>query len=708
MASGIEYHVRAILEAGKAAATSKRMEKFAAGLVSAGDKLNGVGDRMIGNTFQMVAGFGAVAASAVMAAGAAGIGLLVTKSIAFNHQLEQMQYGMASTLQLMGHSSGDFARNLDVSQAAMDELFKIAAKSPASFEQASVMFQNMLPGARAVTDNMQDILDLSKESLALGMIMGGDFATTGGQLSRILTGGAGAEFETWKVLQKPIMEAGKAAGYFNENLAMGSKLTEEFNRLSPEKRYELVRSATKELGVATEAFGGTWAGLTSTMLSDLQILQREVGKVAFENLKGTFKRMTGEGGVLDPGGKTMAKLMDFAHFLGSILAKGANWLANGFERFIEDFADNWQKYVSKAMDFADKLWRTAVMLGKAKVAAVGAGVGAKVIGGAAKGAGMAIQAFQQLWPIISKMGPWALLLIPAIAALGFALVGVGGIFAGIAAFIVSKWDDIVLAIQSGAVQFGPFFDAIDQLWAKLVALGSTFFNAGSTTDTLNNAVLWMATAVEWLTGAIATGLRVLGVGQFIFNTFTAGLKGIYAGFAWLGSGIAKVVSSMLNMLADAISRIPKVGEKAAAPLRAAANSVDGAMKVLQSTSADAIDGVKQDAQDAYSLFGKADVFESAFANAEDGVTKGFRGMLDSWIAPEKRELDASSLLAGTSLEGGAKGKGPAGGNVHIHKMVVQQDLRNQDPDRVIGAFYKAIDKSVRNRTQSLANAEQGI
>jgi hypothetical protein len=40
-------------------------------------------------------------------------------------------------------------------------------------------------------------------------------------------------------------------------------------------------------------------------------------------------------------------------------------------------------------------------------------------------------------------------------------------------------------------------------------------------------------------------------------------------------------------------------------------------------------------------------------------------------------------------------------------MVVNQDLRNHDPDRIIGAFYSAVDKSIRNRTQSLAQAEQG-
>ncbi len=60
MAQGIEYHVRAILDAAKGAATTQRMQKFASGLVTAGDRLNGVGDRMIGNTHRMVAGFGAV------------------------------------------------------------------------------------------------------------------------------------------------------------------------------------------------------------------------------------------------------------------------------------------------------------------------------------------------------------------------------------------------------------------------------------------------------------------------------------------------------------------------------------------------------------------------------------------------------------------------------------------------------------------------
>ena len=58
--------------------------------------------------------------------------------------------------------------------------------------------------------------------------------------------------------------------------------------------------------------------------------------------------------------------------------------------------------------------------------------------------------------------------------------------------------------------------------------------------------------------------------------------------------------------------------------------------------------------------------------------------------------------------GGGPPKAPAGGNVTINKMVVHQDLRNQDPDRVIGAFYRAVDKSVRNRTQSTKLQPGGI
>jgi hypothetical protein len=41
---------------------------------------------------------------------------------------------------------------------------------------------------------------------------------------------------------------------------------------------------------------------------------------------------------------------------------------------------------------------------------------------------------------------------------------------------------------------------------------------------------------------------------------------------------------------------------------------------------------------------------------------------------------------------------PKGGNTHIYKMTVTNDLRNNDPDRIIGAFLKSVNKAIDKRT----------
>jgi len=688
MAQGIEYHVRAILEARKGRNAASKLDKWAAGIVRVSQGVENVGNRLIGNTFQTVALWGKLGASIAAAAGAAGLVAMVKQGFAFNAQLEQMQYSMASTLQLMGHAQGDFNKNLQISEVVQNRLFAIAAKSPASFEQASQMFTNMLPGARSVTDNMEDILQLSKESLALGMIMGGDFATTGAQMSRILTGGAGAEFETWKVLQKPILEAGKSLDYFGDNMALGTKLTQEFNRLSPEKRFELVRAATEKLGVATEAFGGTWAGVSSTMMSDLQILKKEMTSATFGALKETFKGLTQTGGVLDPTGETMNKLREAASFLGSKLGMFVSRAVEPMGRWIQDWADNWQDNLTKLFNFIDRFERAVKMVLKAKIASVGVGMGLKGAGMVGKGVGKAIQGIQKVWPVIMQMGAAALWALPAILVLGFALAGVAAIGGAVAAYIIAHWQDIVDAVKSGALAFEPLFYAIDDLWAALVALGNAMFGTSSPAGLLQGVVDFLGKAIYFLMGIMVTGIRVIGAFYFVWKMLIMGAKTVKLGMIAMIMGIVGIMKAA----ADAIG------------LDDMSQTLQNGMNSLYRTSKETVMGMKDDAKEATKFFEYANAFENARADPDAGITKGLREGLASWRKEGDKDMDLGTM-------GGAGGKKPPSGGgraTHIHKMVVHQDLRNQDPDRVIGAFYRAVDRSIEKRTSSLALEEQGV
>jgi hypothetical protein len=318
----------------------------------------------------------------------------------------------------------------------------------------------------------------------------------------------------------------------------------------------------------------------------------------------------------------------------------------------------------------------------------GAGVAAKAVGVGVQGAGMAYEGLKTIWPLIQKMGIWSLVLVPILAILGTALIAVGAIFAGIGAYVVTKWKEIYSAVESGAVHFQPLFDAIDHFWAKLVALGGTFFQGGTTTSMVQSAVDMLTNALYGLMGVISFGLRVLGVFQFVFNAVQMGLRTIYLGFTYIITGI-------VTMIKGALEYLPGM-DGVAANLQTTLNN-------LNKSSQKTLGNIMMDSQESTAMFERARAFDDAFATPGTGPSEAIKKAAQSWIDEAQKKMD-DDLLKGESAK---SPKVPKGGNVHIHKMVVNQDLRNHDPDRIIGAFYSAVDKSIRNRTQSLAQAEQG-
>jgi hypothetical protein len=697
MPSGIDYHVRATLEATGGTRQASKMQKWAGRVAGAGMMMQNAGSRMMGQTAQIASMMAAAAASAGVMAGAYGIGRAVVGGIAFNNQLEQAQYSMAATLQLMNHSanvtdnaSSQFSRNLLVADAAMEDLFKKAAASPASFAQAQDMFKNMLPGARAVTSNMEDILTLTQKSLSLGMIMGGDFKTTGQQMSRILTGGAGAEFETWKVLQTPILAAGKAAGIFNDSMQVGTKLTEKFNKLNPEERWKLVEEATKGLSESTRRFGVTFSGVTSTIFSNIQVLQRELGKVAFESMRDQFTGFVSPGGILDPEGIVMGKLTEAVQFFGSVVGRLASGVVDRMAHWLVDFSDNWQLYVTRFAQVADRMLHAAKLMLKFKVAKVALGAGTAAAGGALKGGAAAMPLIMKLPGIIARLGKMALIVGPALAYVGTALVAAGGVFIGIGAYLASQWQNIADSFARGLIHMEPLFNALDHLWAKLAAVGEAFFMGANGTDLMNGALRFLTGGIEILTGVISMGLRPLGLLVYAFNMVQIGVKSVYQAFLWM-------ISGMLEMMRAAVAAIPGT--------ESVVQSLQGTINTVNQHSKSVWAGMKKDGQEAAGALEWGQKFDEAFAKSGDGITGGLRKSLAEWAAPDKKKIDAG-LLAGGGVA--SSGKGHPKSTTTIHKMVVHQDLRNEDPDRIIGAFYRAVDRSIEKRVQSTALVDQGV
>ncbi len=673
MAQGIEYYVRAVLDTKRAAGAIGKEKKWAAGLANIGNRMESVGRSIMGTSAATAMMFGKATAAAGALAGAYGFGKLISSAVRFNAELESSRFSIAATLQLMGHVGGNFERNLKISEALSDRIFKMAATSPASFAQAQTMFQNMLPGARAVTGNMEDILSLTKQSLALGIIMGGDFLTTGAQLSRILTGAAGAEFQTWKVLQTPILEAGVAMKFFNKNLMIGQDLTQQFNELSPEKRFDLVTKATERLGDATKAAGMMWMGMTSAIQSNLDLMRKAMGEGIFDVLKGRMMGAISKGGLMDPDGETLKKLTQMSKFIGLGLGRAADYMAVKLESATVYLANNWESILTKLRDWSERFGRIVKLMLAGAIARTAAGGGVMAGGMGLK----AVGGVGSMVGALSKLGISALAAAPILLVAGMALTGVAAVFGGAAAYIIENFGEITRSFKEGTITFGPLWDVADLLWNKLKALGKAMFGGATATKTVNSAIFAMADGMFLLIGAFGVGLKVLGGFQFVFNAFTSGLR-------MLGLGILGFINGLLITIKGTLPGMVPGIDKAIAHISAG----------IRESAAE----IKQDSKDATSMWTQADAF----------INTGF-GEGKSALRAALEEAMKKSLDVGTDLGSETTGKGAKPRNVtHIHKMVVNQDLRNMDPDRVIGAFYNAVDRNVANRTQALSVQEQGI
>lgn len=685
---GVEYHVRAILEAQGGKRSLGRFQKFANGLARQSQRLSNVGRTIAGTTIQTGAMMGKIAAGTAVLAGAAGFGALVGGAIKFNAQLEESRYRMGATLQLFNHAAEtfdtgmakglsrqdaaakQFTENMRIAEAVQMRIFKMAAVSPASFGEAEQMFANMLPGARAVTGDMERILALQNKSLGLGLITG-DFQTTGAQLSRILTGGAGAEMETWRqVLQTPIKEAAAQGTGAVKKLSklMGDDLTKAFNQLAPEERLKLVEQAVES--IPTQQLGKSFRGVASTIKSNAQILQKYLGESAFAKVRDRMAKWVGTGGLLDPNGETMKKLGNMATTIGAALGKFVDPFAAKMHKWIKDLADNWPSVIQRMQTAFNTGLVVAKLLLKAAVIRGAMGGGLQAVGAVGNAAGGAAGMVGNM----AKAGAGAAISAAAIGAFSVAIAGLGLVFGGVAAYFITNWDKIVAGIQSGAIEIQPLIDAAEIAIDGFVRLGNAIMGGDTAVSTANNTVQLLTSAIYSFLDAAAFTLKVLGAFQFVWNMVQMGLRAVAIAFDGLMWGMLKTIEKIASFVgADAI----------------AADARGDAAKVEALTKERAAN-IRQDAKDMTQLW-----------NSAEQITKGVaKDRLAGALEKVTRKEDDLRVTTGTVDGKTTAPKSSGGSKTIINKMVVHQDLRNQDPDRVIGAFYRAVDKSVRNRTQS--------
>ena len=732
MSDQITYRIGAIFNAkgnlaAKAGGMTKAIGDLGSRLAAVGSKVSAFGDRMLESSTRAAMGWakvGAALGSGVLLAGAAAI---AKAGLEGNAGQERMRNTVAGTLQLFNHSAGaadQLGTNIKVAGAAMAKLSDIADASPGEMKDVQQMFTNMLPGARSVTGEMQRIMDLTASAAVFTPTFGGDFGLVGAQMSRILTGGAGAEMETWKTLQVPILRAGQAMDLygkkgkkvFGENQAEGEKLTQAFNKLGKEDRLRLVEAAMK--GGADDLakmYASSWEGASSSAISAGRKVAVAFTAPIFGEVKKALVR-AGEQPNSLLGKNRIGKLQAQAGAIGVLMARPVARMLDKLERGIRYFQDNFNAVFNRmyqVFQVGAGLLRAAFAFGLAKMmagAAISAGAGAvRGARGLASGAGAIAGSFnarrkgmrdsktadamsffinrvakgnplllvagQGMMSMgIGLMAMIPMLLIAAAALAAFSVVFV--VIAGVAAYIASKWEElsasVVKGFQDGSITLRPLIIAALVLWEKLKRLGEVFFGATTGAGMMQTAINAATSVINGLAEGViiltqvAAGFISIIAQAYKFMNPTESITG--GDMARIGEVLQSGLTSDGATAAKIVERRKKEGVYDSGPL--ALNFGE---------RADAMAAKMNDAANSWRSIDLKDINP---------------GEIDDWT--KKADAMAKGLFEGDSKDDPKKkAKG-----VSIGTAIIQVDLRNTDPDRMMVGLIEPIRKATKQPDSS--------
>jgi hypothetical protein len=364
---------------------------------------------------------------------------------------------------------------------------------------------------------------------------------------------------------------------------------------------------------------------------------------------------------------------------GSMLAKAATLPAT----VTAGFTATKTAFVTMAAKARAMGLRGMVGAARAGIAGVGARAGAGLagLGGRARagmgraGAGMAGlfgKGAQSGMMKLATAGTMLVALAGPALILGVVIGGLMVAFGGIAAYISTKWTEIsttlIGAMERGKISLVPLMTALYTFWMRLVMVGEALIGGGDATSTFNGFL----SAAVWLVDAASTGL-----GYFI-----KGLSLLVGAFGAVKLGITAVVGVVAWML-EMLSKVPKVG----------AGLADTAAEMRKSQAS-----WMASTQDTFTTSEK-------LARAADKVLAAKLSEDDMGKAAAKAKALEDRLKG--FLSGESKKAKPKGAKVHVDKVVMNIDLQEPDPDRVMALLVKPLQKLATGRTQAYSTTENG-
>lgn len=748
----------------KAAASAMRPAERSLGVMS--DRAHAFGRNMAAGAATTAATWAKTAAAIGGVVTLMSGGGLIAGGLRFNKTMEDAQLSMSTMYNLFNFSAraadvlsgktSQFAYNMGLAKASMSELYEIAKRSPGSFRDVTKLYQGAAAGLSKNTEDVSRHMQFVEKASQLSGLAE-NFETLGAQMGRVMAGSAGAEMNVWKVMVKPAMEAAQRLKLMKVAPGMrDDKFTEQFNKLGGDARLQILMEAMGKIGPEVmKANAESMEGLVSSTRSALDTLSGGFTKTLYDNMKKTLLRLNGEGGLF--GTKSLLKFQEMSEAIGGKMASAFDRIALRLEKGAEYLRDNWEDVsntVYKSLQIGAGLIKGAFAYGLAKMIAgsvmmAGGGIGkglsyAGGMMGSKAGAGRALSAvgrfgtptrgrdektgrfakgafsplllyqrlvgkmtsagqgltaallqprkslvalggqMARLNPAISRFGMGlatsAMQMAPMVLQLGLMAVAAGMVavvVGGLAAYLISNWrqiaDALIKGLDDGTISLTPLITAAYVLWARFVLVGQALVGGTSS-----------ATTFQGMINAISTGMDVAGKVMGFLIRRVADMVGAWGAMKLAMQGVMYIIVKVVEF----ISELPGVGS---------ALGFDAELVARARANYDAFSmGVQDTFTKADELYALAD----KLSNIELKDTDFAKIQRDA----EKMEKSLRDML---SPEKGKGLKSPRGPKVKIEKVVVEIDLRGEDPDRVMTAFVEPLERLADRRIQAFDVPEGG-
>jgi hypothetical protein len=599
---------------------------------------------------------------------------LTQSLIGVNQQVENTVLSIASLYTEIEQVS--FQEATRSAEGLYRQMQLLAISSPGTAQDLSGMFTMAYGPMRRAGMAMSDLLNFSRDAVAVASALRIDYAQVSRDVSMMATGAAGTDVRTFRVLR---------------SMGMITEATEEWNRTAlqtPEVIAARMQDIFQRLGEqSAEAFGRTWTGLSSafediiTFFSrslsapGFAVLRRELARVNEFLLKyraGIDKLLTNFGG-------------RFARVLSNMIGRMRNFF-NSVTGNLERIAARIDEIIATFRRIGPILRSLVIAAAAFKAATLALGVVITAGGAIFSGLGGIVTAIA---PLIGAGGLTGILGIGGTAAAGAAGAG-GAAAAGTAATgglgalialaaplvllipLLTALPGIIIGVTNGLLILGGIFIAISRNGRRLM---DYFRGTGDLLlEAANNFWLALYGAYVFLAPVLQT------LGFIILGVVITAIRSAAVMLVWL-SRIARVVGGALAILGHMISpltvEIRLVFNQLFTSLRNFITVIDQFVRWLPGMT-----GLST---------------PSMTPTSTGAVETGVRRMIDDFMSAMRPSRQAVT-----------EGEGRGGGRERERRVIdargstvnIRQEFRQADPDRILVQMRDDLEREVMSRTSS--------